>query len=437
MDKTLFPNFIKSKIKLTIGILVSNNIKYIRKALDSIQPLLKAIPSELIVIDTVGNDKSDGSIEVAKEYTDKVFHFDWIDDFAAARNAILEHAKGEWFMYFDDDECFDSVNEFIEFFKSNECDRYCYATFYSRDYYSDNDYKMNLTGRMIKRTPKTRFVGIIHEHYNVAYGPIKEFKTFTHHYGYLYETKEQKEKKNARNIFLLEKELMLEGPNVWTCAHLVKQMFYNNIEDAVKKSSEFLETVRDKENLKTAIGQWLILVNFRYIADHDEYCKVIDLEKQTKEKYRLSEISQLVIKQIEATKAFSQGLYNEAAICVEDYFDLYAWLQNHQDERNQQVSMDLASFLQTEKLFSVAAVGLVSEAIKERYDISGAYLKYIDLQYCKEFLQLMSAKGFSEVIRFVINKAHSPEMATMYYKQLYKDEYFENPALKKYLPFTI
>ena len=46
--------YIKSDIKLTIGILVSNRKQYIRNAMEALQLLLKAIPSELIIVDTKG-----------------------------------------------------------------------------------------------------------------------------------------------------------------------------------------------------------------------------------------------------------------------------------------------------------------------------------------------------------------------------------------------
>ena len=95
-----------SKPIVTISLLVSNRKDTIRKCLDSIRPLLEAVPSELIVVDTVGPKNSDGSLEIAKEYTEKIVHFDWCNDFAAARNAGLKHAKGEWFLFIDDDECF-------------------------------------------------------------------------------------------------------------------------------------------------------------------------------------------------------------------------------------------------------------------------------------------------------------------------------------------
>ena len=88
------PNYIKSPIKLTIGILISNRIVHIRSVMESLRPLLSAAPSELIAVDTKGPD-TDGSIDVVREYTDKIYPFTWCDDFAAARNVCLEHASGE------------------------------------------------------------------------------------------------------------------------------------------------------------------------------------------------------------------------------------------------------------------------------------------------------------------------------------------------------
>ena len=80
---------------LTISLLVSNRKDTIRKCMESIRPLLEQVPSELIVVDTVGEENSDGSLAIAREYTDKVVYFEWCDDFSAARNAGLKEASGE------------------------------------------------------------------------------------------------------------------------------------------------------------------------------------------------------------------------------------------------------------------------------------------------------------------------------------------------------
>ncbi|MBE6102695.1 MAG: glycosyltransferase [Selenomonas ruminantium] len=58
---------------------------------------------EIIVVDTGSVDKS---VEIAKKYTDKIYHFQWIDDFAAAKNYALEKARGDWIVFLDSDEYF-------------------------------------------------------------------------------------------------------------------------------------------------------------------------------------------------------------------------------------------------------------------------------------------------------------------------------------------
>ena len=163
------------KIKLSIGILVSNRIKYIRKAMEALKPLLEAIPCELIAVDTKGAD-GDGSIEIVREYTDKIYPFTWCNDFAAARNVCIEHATGEWFMYQDDDEWFDDVQELIDFFASGECDNYLSAYYYVKNYDIMGNSELAVVGRMVRMEKDTRFVGKVHESFNAIYLPCKQFQ---------------------------------------------------------------------------------------------------------------------------------------------------------------------------------------------------------------------------------------------------------------------
>ena len=110
-------NLKKEKLKLTISLLVSNSIDTIEKCMNSLVPLLKQVPSELIIVDTGGTD---GSIEIARKYADKVVPFTWCNDFAKARNAGLKEAQGEWFLFLDDDEWFEDVDSIIAFLNTNE-----------------------------------------------------------------------------------------------------------------------------------------------------------------------------------------------------------------------------------------------------------------------------------------------------------------------------
>ena len=103
--------------QLTISLLASNHIHAVRRCLDSLVPILMRIPSELIVVDTSGNDQLR---ELACQYTDHIVPFRWCDDFSKARNAGLKEAHGEWFMFIDDDEWLDETEEIITFFSSGE-----------------------------------------------------------------------------------------------------------------------------------------------------------------------------------------------------------------------------------------------------------------------------------------------------------------------------
>ena len=104
----------KQKV-LTISILISKRPDTVRKCLDSIKPILEELDAELILTDTGCGEEVRGIIE---EYTDNIIDFVWCRDFSKARNVGLKRAKGEWFLFLDDDEWFDYVTELIDFFKS-------------------------------------------------------------------------------------------------------------------------------------------------------------------------------------------------------------------------------------------------------------------------------------------------------------------------------
>lgn len=71
-----------------------------------LEPLLK-IADEIIIVDTGSSDKTK---EVAQKYTDKIYDFDWIGDFAAARNYSLSKASCDYIYTADADEVLDEKN---------------------------------------------------------------------------------------------------------------------------------------------------------------------------------------------------------------------------------------------------------------------------------------------------------------------------------------
>ena len=97
----------------SIGIIFKNEIRCLERCLKSLQPLRDAVPCEVVMADT-GSD--DGSRDVAERYADVLFDFPWIDDFAAARNAVMDRCSGQWYISVDADEWLvEGVKELKEF----------------------------------------------------------------------------------------------------------------------------------------------------------------------------------------------------------------------------------------------------------------------------------------------------------------------------------
>ena len=83
-------------MRISAVFIVKNEQDMIVAALESVKEA-----DEIIVIDTGSTDLTK---EIAARYTDKIFDFPWIDDFAAARNEAIRHATGDWIYSIDADQ---------------------------------------------------------------------------------------------------------------------------------------------------------------------------------------------------------------------------------------------------------------------------------------------------------------------------------------------
>ena len=86
---------------------------------------VKGLVDEIIIVDT---GSTDATKQIALQYTDQVFDFAWIDDFAAARNYAFLKANVEYCMWLDAD---DVIEERIDWFLNSQKytylgHRYCY-----------------------------------------------------------------------------------------------------------------------------------------------------------------------------------------------------------------------------------------------------------------------------------------------------------------------
>jgi glycosyltransferase involved in cell wall biosynthesis len=84
-------------MKLSLAMIVKNEARCLARCLASVHGLA----DELIVTDT---GSTDDTVSIAGEFGAKLSHFDWIGDFAAARNFALAQATGDWILVLDADE---------------------------------------------------------------------------------------------------------------------------------------------------------------------------------------------------------------------------------------------------------------------------------------------------------------------------------------------
>ena len=71
------------KNAITLCLIAKNEEKNLKRCIDSIYNFI----DKIVLVDT---GSTDSTVEIAKSYEKcEVYHFKWIDDFAAARNYIL------------------------------------------------------------------------------------------------------------------------------------------------------------------------------------------------------------------------------------------------------------------------------------------------------------------------------------------------------------
>lgn len=88
-------------IPFSICVIMKNEEKHMDAFLSAIKKHFNGYPYELVLVDT---GSTDDTLAISKKYTDKIFHFKWINDFSAARNYSLSCASHDWILVLDCDE---------------------------------------------------------------------------------------------------------------------------------------------------------------------------------------------------------------------------------------------------------------------------------------------------------------------------------------------
>lgn len=91
-------------LPISICIIAKNEEQHIEECLKRLKPY----HYEIVLIDTGSTDKT---LEFAAKYTDNIYHFDWINDFSAAKNFAVSKATNDWILSIDCDEYVETIDE--------------------------------------------------------------------------------------------------------------------------------------------------------------------------------------------------------------------------------------------------------------------------------------------------------------------------------------
>ena len=83
--------------EISLCMIVKNEEDVLNNCLSTVYDLV----DEIIIVDTGSTDKTK---EIASKYTNKIYDFKWVDDFAKARNFSFEKATKDYILWLDADD---------------------------------------------------------------------------------------------------------------------------------------------------------------------------------------------------------------------------------------------------------------------------------------------------------------------------------------------
>lgn len=198
---------------LSICMMVKNEEKNMDRCLRSIQPLMQEISSELIIVDTGSSDRT---VEIAKQFTDKVFFHMWNNNFSEIRNITIGYATGQWVLIIDADEEIETADQLLSFLKARPASHIGCATMLVKSITDglSGHYLTSVSPRLFRRNNHFYYRGAVHNEV-IFEGKIVRLDSSLIHYGYIASDKEQMERKFQRTSNLLLAELEKNPDNVY------------------------------------------------------------------------------------------------------------------------------------------------------------------------------------------------------------------------------
>lgn len=163
-------------ITISLCMIVKDEEDVIGRCLESVSELV----DEIIIVDTGSSDRTK---DIVKNYTNHIVDFQWIDDFAAARNFSFQQATQDYILWLDADDIFteEDQEKFILLKQSLPPSTDAVSLNYQLSFDEEGNVSSQLRRyRLVKRENNFQWIGAVHEFLSVSGNLVDGDAAVTH-----------------------------------------------------------------------------------------------------------------------------------------------------------------------------------------------------------------------------------------------------------------
>lgn len=264
-------------VTISLCMIVKNEEDVIGRCLESIKDLV----DEINIVDTGSTDKTK---QIVEQFTDRIFDFEWIQHFAAARNYSFQQATQEFILWLDADDVFTAEDQkkFKALKESFPADSDAVTMNYNLSFDDEGNVSSLLKRyRLVRRDKQFQWIGAVHEYLevdgilydsDVAVSHLPLSHDHTRNISIYRQLVQSGESLSPRDTFYYANELMDHDFN--EDAIFYYEQFLTSklgwVEDNIRacfKLADCYSNLNDKENNLTSI-----LRSFEYDIPRPEAC---------------------------------------------------------------------------------------------------------------------------------------------------------------------
>jgi glycosyltransferase involved in cell wall biosynthesis len=257
--------------------IVKNEEHTIARCLDSVKDLV----DEIVIIDTGSTDKTK---DIVSQFTDRVINFQWIDDFAAARNFAFSQAKMDYIFWLDADDALldEDRKKFLSLKDTLDPSVDSVTMHYNLAFDENGNVTASLRrNRLVKRQNNFRWIGAVHEYLevwgNIKHSDVAVTHSRTHNDSdrnlRIYENRlKNGEEFSPRDLFYFANELF-EHQKIERAIEFYKRFLNTKkgwVEDNISACDRLADCYNSLEDPENELHY--ILKSFEYDSPRPDFC---------------------------------------------------------------------------------------------------------------------------------------------------------------------